>query len=111
MQRQYAAGQFIKYLYQGWEIINIDESAVNFTDQKTQFWHAVGEKHYLRQEPRLSKVNLIGGVSSTGHFYFTCNQGINNFLSIYHFLLKLVLVLEQRDSAWREHTIILLDNS
>ena len=73
MQRQYAAGQFIKYLYQGWEIINVDESIVNFTDQKTQFWHSAGEKHYLRQEPRLNRVSLIGGISSTGNFYFTCN--------------------------------------
>ena len=111
MQRQYAAGQFIKYLYQGWEIINFDESIVNFIDQKTQFWHSVGEKHYLRQDHRLNRVSLIGAISSTGNFYFTCNQGMNNAVAIYHFLLKLVLLLDQRDSTWRQHTIILMDNS
>lgn len=111
MQRQYAAGQFIKYLYQGWEIINVDESIVNYTDQKTQFWHAEGQKHYLKRTSRLNRVSLIAGISSTGNFYFSCNQGFNNFLCVYHFLLKLVLLLDQRDSTWRKHTIILLDNS
>ena len=36
---------------------------------------------------------------------------MNNAVTIYHFLLKLVVLLDRRDSTWRQHTIILLDNS
>ena len=111
MQRQYAASQYIKYLYNGWEILNLDESIINFTDQRKMGWISLGEKNYIKQKPRLSQISLIAAISSKGRFFYSVNSGINNSQTIYHFILKLVTILTSQNSNWRANTIILLDNS
>ena len=44
-----------------------------------------------------------------GNYYLCCSKGLNNSLTIYWYLLKLACLLERRNPAWRETTVIVLD--
>jgi hypothetical protein len=65
-------------MYDGLRIINIDESLIHSTDVRKKGWGDKRKKTYTSVSRRLSSVSIIGGIASSGEFYFTLNQGKNN---------------------------------
>ena len=60
---------------------------------------------------RLTRLNIIAGVSSKGDVYYSINYGRTNSLTFGFFLGKLVDYLNGEDNNWRDHTILMLDNA
>ena len=111
LQRQYASQQFINILYEGKRIINIDESVLNSTDERKRGWTGFRVRNKVTNSQRLSQMNLIIGVASTGELFYTVNHGRTNQTTFIYFLCKLVQVLDSQDLKWRSNTVILIDNA
>jgi hypothetical protein len=71
-------------------IINVDESVINCTDFRKRGWVKSREKKIFDNEERLYGCNIIAGISSAGHLFFTLNQGRNNSVTLKLFFIKLV---------------------
>lgn len=111
LQRQHAAYHYLSLMAQGVNIINIDESILSQTDFRKKGWSIIGQPAYTQSSQRLSRVSIIGAVSSKGHFYYTVNLGANNSEKIWLFMLKLITHLESQDQLWRSKTVLMLDNA
>lgn len=111
MQRQIAAYHYIKLLYEGKTIINVDESIINQTDQRSKGWVPKGQPKWIDHSQRLNKVNITAATDSKEGFYFTINKGSNNSLTFISVLLKLCSHLSSRSSTWRSDYVIMLDNA
>jgi len=60
---------------------------------------------------RLSEVNLVAALCSTGELMYTINIGKTNRFTFGFFLSKLCSHLDSEDPNWRLKTVILLDNA
>lgn len=92
-------------------MINIDESIIDETDFRNKGWSLIGVDAFTMNSQRLNKVSIIGGISNTGHFYYTINLGTNNAERFWYFLLKLCNHLNRKDNNWRLKTVIVFDNA
>jgi hypothetical protein len=106
-----AAAHYIENLEQGIRIINIDESIINMLDRRIKSWSRKSKPLHVKIEEPLAQVNIIAGISNRGEFYFTLNKGINNSMTFYYFILKLVTHLDNVDWNWRSWTVLLIDNA
>jgi hypothetical protein len=79
----------------GKTIINIDESIIEETDCRRRGWSTIGKEAFTEQSQRLGKINIIGGVSNKGDFYYTINIGTNNSEKVWFFILKLCSHLDR----------------
>ena len=106
-----AASYYIQFLAQGKNIINIDESVLNQTDERQRGWCQPGQRNMVTTMQRLRSLSIIAAVSSEGRFMFTINSGINNSNTYMLFLIKLSNFLDSINGKWREKTVIMVDNA
>ncbi len=111
LQRQFAAAKYITYLYQQKRIINIDESAISLTETVRRGWMIKGVKNKSTMAKRPDRINLIAGISNYGDLFYTINHGQTKYETFLLFLMKICEYLHSIDKAWRNDTIILLDNA
>ena len=111
LKRQIAASEYIRLLKSGREIINVDESIIRSTDQRTRGWVRQGKRVFTSNALRLPQISMIGAISSKGKTFFAINQGKNNSLTFSLFLLNLIQELNGLDPELRKTTIIMLDNA
>jgi hypothetical protein len=60
---------------------------------------------------RLPQINIIAGISNRNRLFFSINKGTNNSTTFLNFLLQLSLHLDNTQPAWRDCTIIMIDNA
>ena len=106
-----AAAFYIEYLAEGKNIINIDESVLNQTDERQRGWMEPGKQNMTTTMQRLRSLSIIAAVSSEGKFMFTINSGKNNSNTFMLFLIKLSNYLDSVDPRWRQDTVIMIDNA
>ncbi len=111
LKRQIAAKEYISLLKSGREIINMDESIIRFTDQRTRGWLIKGKRVFTSNALRLPQISIIGAISSMAKTFFAMNQGKNNSLTFSFFILNLIQELDSLDRDWRKTTTIMLDNA
>jgi transposase len=111
LKRQIAASEYIRLLKSGREIINVDESIIRSTDQRTRGWVRKGKRVFTSNALRLPQISMIGAISSKGKTFFAINQGKNNSLTFSLFMLNLIQELDSLDPDWRKTTTIMLDNA
>ena len=98
-------------MFNGFRVINIDESSITNTIGKSRSWSVKNQDFFFERNQTLSSFNIIAGVSNKGEAFFTMNMGRTTSKTFYWYLLKLVECLDQEDSHWRKSTILLLDNA
>lgn len=106
-----AAAYYIEYMAEGKNIINIDESVLNQTDERQRGWMYPGKCNMTTTMQRLRSISIIAAVSSEGRFMFTINSGKNNSNTFMLFLIKLSNYLDEVSARWRQNTIIMVDNA
>jgi hypothetical protein len=106
-----AAAHFITALQQGKRIINIDESVLHFTDHRRRGWLPAGKHNQVTTSKKVTGINLIAALCSTGEVMYTVNLGLTNSVTFGFFLSKLSLHMDGVDPKWREHSVIMLDNA
>ena len=94
LKRQVAASEYIRLLKSGREIINVDESIIRSTDQRTRGWVRKGKRVFTSNALRLPQISMIGAISSKGKTFFAINQGKNNSLNF-------SVELDSLDPDWR----------
>ena len=111
LKRQVAAGQYITWLSQGWDIINIDETIFQSTDNRRYSWVSYDQNTLLSDAKRLSRVSMVAACTSKVDLLFTINQGYTTGKMFLLFLIKLACYLNSQDSNWRSHTVLMIDNA
>jgi DDE superfamily endonuclease len=74
-------------------------------------WLRRGVKNKSTMAKRPDRINIIGGISNYGDLFYTINHGLTNHETFLLFLMKICDHLHSIDKAWRDNTIILLDNA
>lgn len=74
-------------------------------------WGRSGQQLHSNNTFRLNRYNVIAAAASTGEVWFTVNNGYNTSQTIWAFILKLCLALQEADPDWRRHTVLQLDNA
>ena len=92
-KRQYASYLFAKTIADGKRIINIDESTLDQTNFVRRGWGRRGRKLFTQKSARLARFNIIAAASSDGAVWFSINNGKNNSVTFWNFLLSLSLRL------------------
>jgi hypothetical protein len=77
-------------MYQGKRIINIDETNITVTDNRTRGWWYPRTKIQMTKNQRVGQVNLIFGISSYGEFFYTVNFGKTNSNTFFLYIIKVV---------------------
>ena len=90
LQRQIAAYNYIENLFQNKLIINIDESILSNTINKTKGWLKYNQKQMFTCNRRLVQINMTAACASDGNLYFAINKGINSQQHFLLFLMKLI---------------------
>ena len=98
-------------MHKGWRIINVDESNFRATDNRRHGWLIQGVENLVTHSKRLTKFNIIAGVSNRSEVFYTINYGRTNSISFGHFIWKLVDHLNGEDHRWRENTVLMFDNA
>ena len=98
LKRQIAASEYIRLLKSGREIINVDESIIRSTDQRTRGWVSKGKRVFTSNALRLPQISMTGAISSKGKTFFAINQGKNNSLTFSLFMLNLIQELDSLDT-------------
>lgn len=111
LRRQFFAAKYIELLHAGRVIINVDESIISRTINRTRSWLPNGRRTFVAASKRLEQINIIAGVSSAGGLYYTVNRGRTNSYSFLLYICKLVEHLNATQPDWRQSTIIMLDNA
>jgi hypothetical protein len=73
LKRQIAASEYIRLLKSGREIINVDESIIRSTDQRTRGWVRQRKRVFTSNALRLPQISMIGAISSKGKTFFAIN--------------------------------------
>ena len=110
-KRQYAAYLFARLIAEGKQVINIDESTLDQTYYIRKGWGVKGQKLFTVKGTRLNKFNIIAAASNHGAVWFQTNNGKNNSITFWNFILNLILNLQEENPLWRRHTVFLLDNA
>ena len=110
-KRQLGAALFAKEMARGVTLINFDESCLDQTCYLRRGWGPTGEQLYQRNVYRLSRFNIIAATFSTGEVYIQINNGTNNSLTVWAFILRVCLMLQERDPDWRHHFRLYADNA
>ena len=92
-------------------MINVDESVLRATDHRTRGWSPYGRRTFASHSQRLFSVNIIAAITSDGRMYFTVNRGRTRSSTFCLFIAKLIAQMDAEDPAWRENSIILIDNA
>ena len=111
LQRQLASAYYIEYMTKGKNIINVDESVINKTDERQHGWCYHGKQNMVTTMQRLRSLSIIAAVSTEGHFLYTINSGKNNSSTFQLFLIKLSNYLDTTNPNWRQNTIVMVDNA
>jgi hypothetical protein len=111
LQRQFAAAKFIEALHAGLRIINIDESVLHSTDHRKRGWMREGKQNQVTSARKVTGINLIAALCSTGELLFTVNCGITNSHTFSFFLTKLCSHLDAADKHWRSTSVLVMDNA
>ena len=90
LKRQIAVSEYIRLLKSGREIINVDESIIRSTDQRTRGWVRQGKRVFTSNALRLPQILMIAAISSKGKTVFAINQGKNTSLTFSLFMLNLI---------------------
>ncbi len=94
LKQQIAASEYIRLLKSGREIINLDESIIRSTDQRTRGWVRKGKRVFTSNALRLPQISIKGAISSKEKTFFAINQGKNNSLTFSLFILNLIQELD-----------------
>ena len=98
-------------LHSGIRVINIDESAIKFTDHRNRSWVPKGNRNQVSSNVRLEGINIICALASSGEVFYTVNLGKTNSDSFAWFMIKMVEHLDDQDHDWRKNTVIMVDNA
>ena len=90
LKRQLAAAEYIRLLKSQREVINVDESIIRSTDQRTRGWVKQGKRVFTSKAVRLPQISMIGAISSKGKTFYAINQGKNNSLTFSLFMVNLI---------------------
>jgi len=93
LKRQYAAHRMVSMLFEGKEIINIDESSISTTNYSRKSWSLKGIHNVSTDAIRLGNYNVIAAISSIGRSSFIVGNGSNNQLTFTNFLIGLCSLL------------------
>jgi hypothetical protein len=92
-------------------IIQLDESGFQSSTGKLRGWTHPTRYKDLALQQIFKTVSLISAISDKGDHWFSLVSGTNNAATFLHSLKWLAEELERRDSAWRNTTVIVMDNA
>ena len=95
----------------GRRVLNIDESSIGQSAFNRKSWGIEGFRNAHDVKTLGHRLSLISAVDTLGQVYFAISQSIVDSSVFSAFLIRLVAVLDAEDPAWRESTVIVLDNA
>jgi hypothetical protein len=97
LMRQIAASEYIKNLFEGKEVINIDESIIRSSDSRKRGWVQARNRILVSKALRLPQISIITAITNRGRTFFTINKGKNTSATFAYFLTKLCQELDSTD--------------
>jgi hypothetical protein len=91
--------------------INIDESALVYTDFRRRVWAPKGSSHGIRVKSVNPRVSLIMAIDNFGKIYATLTNVNTDSTVMSLYIRELVKVLSKEDPHFRQSTIFLHDGA
>ena len=95
----------------GSEVLNIDQSSFSLSDSRARGWLPKNDSCNVTGEKLKHRISLIACVSSLGRICFAMTWGTVNSEVMKVFFDALFHELSQRNSDWKQKTVILIDNA
>ena len=101
----------IQLLEKGRRIINVDESWLNETSFYRKLWHPKRQVCSIPMQTVSPRISLIAAIDTDGRTWFTLTQANTDSDIMLLFFTKLILLLDQEASSWRDDVVFLLDGA
>jgi len=109
--RSVYAHTMLHYLYEGYRIINIDESWLQSADCRLYKWGVRGKANTLSMPMLSSKINVIAAIDTNGQVYLSMLQPNVDTDVFFTFMWQLVHLLDSQEENWRARTLFQLDGA
>lgn len=98
-------------LSKGKQVINIDETWIDSTSYTRRHWQPVSGLPSFNERNVSPRISMIAALTSSGSVFLSLIQANSNHEVMAVFFTHLVRKLDSQHPAWRDESVVLLDNA